>query len=161
MLILDEKVLCYDKYVGSRALCIDYGDKRIGIAISDITWQISSPFKVLESSGVFHNLFKIIQDNSVGLIVVGLPKALNGGSAGKQREKVEKFTNKLISLIAKNKIDLDVIYWDERLSTVAAQKIVKQLELHHNKNIDKLAASFILQGFLDCKNYQDKVTLVP
>ncbi|MDR3030786.1 MAG: Holliday junction resolvase RuvX [Holosporales bacterium] len=158
MLISSIKELCCDKYIGSkRALCIDYGNKRIGLAISDIDWLIASPLKVLKSCGVFAELFKIIKENSIGLIVIGMPKALNGGIDGKQLEKVKKFADKLIELSEENSLNIDVLYWDERLSTNAADRILRELDIKRNKykqNIDKIAASFILQGVLDYVCYK-------
>lgn len=153
MLIPDIKELNACDLIGKqRALCIDYGNKRVGIAISDISWKIASPFKVLESHGVFFNLFKIIEEYSVGLVVIGAPLSLNGGESGAQHEKVKKFTEKLISLIEEKNLKIDVIFWDERLSSVAANRFLSESEMTFSskrKNIDKVAASFILQGLLD------------
>jgi putative Holliday junction resolvase len=134
-----------------RALGLDYGDKRTGVALSDIGWNIASPLIVLDSHKIFSELLAIIRDNSVKIVVVGLPIALGGGRHGKQLEKVVKFTG-----ILKNKLSfdeaMDVLFWDERLSSVAAHRALSETGASMNnrkKNVDKIAASFILQGFLD------------
>lgn len=153
MIVFDSKELCYTDYIGKcRVLSIDYGDKRVGVAVSDINWRIASPLKVLESHGVYNELFQLILDYSIGIVVVGAPKALNGGESGKQFEKVKKFVEKLEELSVSKSLDIKIIYWDERLSSVAANRFLDESEMsisRKKKNIDKVAASFILQGFLD------------
>ena len=135
-----------------RALCLDYGNKRIGVAVSDINWTIASPLKVLESHGAYPSLLKLIDDYDIGLVIVGIPKALNGESAGSQLEKVQKFAAKLDVLLTERESDVKIAYWDERLSTVAANRLLAEADTtlrRKQQTIDKVAASFILQGFLD------------
>lgn len=144
-LIKNPQELCFPK--GSRALGIDYGDKRVGIAVSDTTLSISSSLTVLPSHNLFAKLFQIIDKYNVFLIVIGLPLTLSGNVGGKQLEKVQKFVDKLLSLR-----DINALLWDERMSTHAAMRYVYQAELSKNKQKqikDKIAASFILQGVLD------------
>ena len=152
MIINDPNELCHKTLKGNcRVLCLDYGDKRVGVAISDINWMIASPFKVLESHGVYKDLLKLIEENNIGVIVVGAPRALNGGGSGKQFEKVKKFVEKLNELLPEKLI----LFWDERLSSVAATRFLDEAGMNlaqKKKNIDKVAASFILQGVL---NYFD------
>ncbi|MDR1391290.1 MAG: Holliday junction resolvase RuvX [Holosporales bacterium] len=156
-IVKNPKELCYREYIGKfRVLCLDYGDERIGIALSDLNWIIASPIKVLKSHGVYPGIFQLIAEHSVGIIVVGAPKSLSGGSFGKQFIKVGKFTEKLDELISEKNIDVCIVYWDERLSTVAANRFLSESELSplkKKKSIDKVAASFILQGFLDYMNF--------
>lgn len=153
MIIDNPKELCYSNYIGfSRALCFDYGDKRIGVAISDINWLIASPFKILPSHGIFNDVFNIFKEYEVKFIVIGAPKTLSGIAAGKQFEKVKKFSLKLEQLIKEKDLDIKIIYWDERFSSVAVSHYFDEAELSLSKrknNVDKVAASFILQGFLD------------
>ena len=102
--------LCLNDLKGKyRALCIDYGDKRVGVAISDINWKIASPLVILESHGVYNRLLEIINEQKVGVIVIGAPLALNGGTSGNQLEKVKKFVENL-----EKKIEKPIIMWDER-----------------------------------------------
>lgn len=160
MLFHSPKELCLtDHQKRGRALCLDYGDERIGVAISDIDWKMAFPLKVLKSRGVFDQLFQIISDNSVSLVVIGLPVSLSGGKSGKQLAKVEKFTEKFLELIESRNLDLDVLHSDERLSTVAAKRTLDLAEVsreQYKKNIDKIAASFILQGILDFLSYNSQ-----
>lgn len=149
MIIDDPKELCYPDFIGKgRALCLDYGDKRIGVAVSDIDWIIASPLKVLQSHGCYPDIIKLVSDYSVEILVIGAPKPLSGGTSGKQFEKVKKFVTKLDEIFDSN---IKIIYWDERLSSVAANRFLEESEMtlsNRKKNIDKVAASFILQGFL-------------
>ncbi|GHT88700.1 putative pre-16S rRNA nuclease [Alphaproteobacteria bacterium] len=153
MLITDITDLRCAKYKRiSRALAIDYGNKRIGLAISDINWIISSPLEVVETSKAFSEVLRIANENSVGLIVIGAPKPLNGGEGGLQYDKVKSFAGKLLNFFEKKNMDINIVFWDERLSTVAANKTLLELEMNLTKrkqNLDKLAASFILQGLLN------------
>lgn len=143
---INECSLSKYKYL-KRALCLDYGNKRIGVALSDIGWTIASPLTVLDSHGVFPKLLSIISKNNAGLIVVGWPLALNGGENGLQLLKVKKFIEKLQTLV-----NIDILLWDERLSTAGAINSISEYNLtrrESNKIIDKISASFILTGFLD------------
>lgn len=144
-IINDIRTLCIPR--GSRVLGIDYGDKRVGIAVSDTTLSIASPFVILESHDVFEKLFKIIDEYCISLVVIGNPISLSGQDSGKQLKKVMKFTEKLLSIR-----DMNVYMWDERLSTHAAMRYILQAGLSRGKQKrikDKVAASFILQGALD------------
>ncbi|MDR2074611.1 MAG: Holliday junction resolvase RuvX [Holosporales bacterium] len=130
-----------------RALGLDYGHKRIGIALSDPTLTIASPLTTLESHNVFSKLLEIIDKYEVKVIVIGKPISMSGESNNSQLQKVEKFIGKLKTLI-----DIEVILWDERLSTHASQRCVNEAKISRNKQkniIDKVAASFILQGWID------------
>ena len=147
-MIIDAEELCIPYLIGrGRVLCIDYGDMRVGLALSDINWIISSPYSVAESHGIYPILNEIISEKSVVLIVVGFPHSLNGGCNGKQLEKVKKFVKKLETLT-----ETTITYWDERLSTVSASHFLDEANIRNrNKKvyIDKIAASLILTGFLD------------
>ncbi|MDR3224427.1 MAG: Holliday junction resolvase RuvX [Holosporales bacterium] len=133
-------------------ICLDYGDKRIGVAVSDIDWQIASPLVVLQSHGCFNGIFEIINEYCVLVVVVGLPISLGGKERGAQLEKVKKFIEKLNELIEKKNIDVVIYSVDERFSTVAANRILENSGLSRTakkRHVDKVAASFILQGVLD------------
>ena len=134
-----------------RALCLDYGLKRTGVAISDAGWEIATPIKVIETNLIIQKLNILFSEYNIGLIVIGVPVALNGGYNGTQHEIVNDFTNQLHEII-----NLDILQYDERFSTVAASRILNEYEMTWHKkrsNIDKIAASFILQGLLDNINY--------
>ena len=134
-----------------RILCLDYGDKRIGVAVSDFTLSIASPLTVIESHAPFSLLAKIIEDYSVFKVVIGIPMTLSGENNGKQLSKVKKFAEKLSNII-----NVEVEFWDERFSTNAAMRYINEAELSikkQNKIKDKVAASFILSGYL-LSNYK-------
>ena len=134
-----------------RVLGIDYGDSRIGLAMSDPLKIIASPFKTIRNEGnkkclqVFRSLIK---EKDVEAIVVGLPIGLKGQETV-QTKKVREFANLLYAL------KLPIHLEDERLSSVSAEKsmIQQNIKTGHNKGlIDRRAAAIILQQFLDKQN---------
>ncbi|MBT4662878.1 MAG: Holliday junction resolvase RuvX [Candidatus Marinimicrobia bacterium] len=134
-----------------RVLGIDYGDSRIGLAMSDPLKIIASPFKTIRNEGnekclqVFQSLIK---EKDVEAIVVGLPIGLKGQETA-QTKKVGEFVNLLYAL------KLPIHLEDERLSSVSAEKsmIQQNIKTGHNKGlIDQRAAAIILQQFLDKQN---------
>ena len=137
-----------------RVICLDYGLKRTGVAISDTGWEIATPLKVIETNILINKLQAIFKEYTVGLLVIGIPLALNGGTNGNQHNIVNDFTEQLHSII-----NIDILKYDERLSTVAANRFLSEANINWRKkkeNIDKVAASFILQGLLDTINYNVK-----
>ena len=134
-----------------RVLGIDYGDSRIGLAMSDPLKIIASPYKTIRNEGnekclqVFQSLIK---EKDVEAIVVGLPMGLKGQETV-QTKKVREFANLLYAL------KLPIHLEDERLSSVSAEKsmIQQNIKTGHNKGlIDQRAAAIILQQFLDKQN---------
>lgn len=140
-----------NKIKQGRVLCLDYGLKRTGLAISDLGWQIATPLKVIETGILINTLKLIFNEYKLGLLVIGVPVSLNGGTNGTQQNIVNEFTNKLQEII-----NIDILQYDERLSTVAANRFLSEANMNwrkKRKNVDKVAASFILQGLLDTINY--------
>jgi len=131
-------------------MALDVGDNRIGIAVADKEVKIAIPLGVLEKKNcdVVEEIRRIINEQEVEKLVVGLPKKLDG-EIGEQAEKVQLFINEL-----QERIKIEVIFWDERLTTVEASKKLK--ELYRRKKIKKIidasAAMLILQSYLD---YED------
>lgn len=132
-----------------RILGLDIGDKTIGIAVSDLLQLTAQGITTIyrqSNKSDFHALNDIIEEYNIKKIVVGLPKNMNG-SLGPQGEKTQKFGEKI-----KNKFNLEVIYIDERLTTVAAERILIEGDVRRDKRkklIDKVAATYILQSHLD------------
>jgi len=132
-----------------RIMGLDVGDKTIGVAVSDLLGWTAQGLEIIRRTNLkndINRLKEIIKKMEVKKIVVGLPKNMNG-TIGSQGEKVLIFVDKL-----KNKLDIEVILWDERLTTVAAEKMLISADVSRKKRkkvIDKLAAVYILQGYLD------------
>lgn len=132
-----------------RVLAIDYGTQRIGIAISDPTGTLASPLETIPANPIerfLERLKQIVQEKEVSLILVGMPRSLNG-QYGESANKVIEFVNML-----KITVTVPVKTWDERLTTVQAQR--RMLEAgsktkDFKKNLDRMAAAVLLQSYLD------------
>ena len=140
-----------DKYLG-----LDLGEKTIGIAISDDLCLTAQSLLTLARKGFdedISSLSQIILEKGVTAIVVGLPKNMDG-SLGPAAQEVLRLAS-----LFETAFKLPVYTFDERLSTVAAEKILLEADLSRKKRrkvIDRLAAAYILQGFLDQRSYQRK-----
>ena len=142
------KIIPFNKTI----LCLDLGKKRIGLAISDVNQKIASPYDVLEEKK-FSEILIIIKDMvkefDIGSIVVGDPINMDGTLGSKSQS-----SRSFIANISKT-IDIPILLWDERLSTVAAEKSLIEADISRKKRgkvIDKIAANLILQSFLDFLN---------
>lgn len=137
-----------------RIMGIDYGIKRIGIAMTDIMQIMASPFETIDSSeSVKKNAAKIVEiakENDVSSIVVGVPFNMNG-TEGEMADTVRKFIEEV-----KNITDIQIFEIDERLTTAQAERmLIDEGDVSREKRKglkDKLAASFILQTYLDTVN---------
>ena len=134
---------------GSRLLGIDLGTKRIGISISDHNQKIATPLQTLEKSKqvkFIDELESIIKENDIKGIIIGNPINMNG-TYGKSSQSAKD-----TAINISNKFNIPVSLWDERLSTVGAFNLSSELDVNVSKrerDIDKFAAAFILQGALD------------
>jgi putative Holliday junction resolvase len=137
-----------------RILGLDVGDKTIGVAVSDPLGVIAQGVGIILRTKRESDLIKIkelIKKYAVELIVVGLPWNMNG-TLGKQGQKALAFADQL-----KKNAGVPVQTWDERLTTLTAEKVLLSADLsraRRKKVIDKIAAVLILQNFLDAKNCQ-------
>ena len=135
-----------------RFIGLDLGSKRIGVSICDERQSIATPFKTINkinTNELIDQLKVIIEENNIGGIIIGNPVNMDG-SLGRSSQSV----NDVASNISKS-IDLPVILWDERLSTVGAFNISSLLDVNVSKRvktIDQNAAAFILQGAIDFLN---------
>ena len=135
-----------------RLIGLDLGSKRIGVSICDEKQLIATPYKTIHKSKnneLIKELKNIIQENDIRGIIIGYPLNMDGssGSSAQSVNDVSKNIDK--------EIDVDVCLWDERLSTVGAFNLSSQLDVNvskREKNIDKNAAAFILQGAIDYLN---------
>tara|TARA_S200000501_G_scaffold353601_1_gene373529 strand:+ start:820 stop:1275 length:456 start_codon:yes stop_codon:yes gene_type:complete len=136
----------------SRLIGIDLGSKRIGIGISDEYRKIATPYKTINKTTIddlIKQLKEIISENNIKGIIIGNPINMDG-TLGKSSQSAKDTANNL-----SNFIDIPICLWDERLSTVGAFNISSQLDINvskREKDIDKNAAAFILQGALDFLN---------
>ncbi|MDY0405496.1 Holliday junction resolvase RuvX [Virgibacillus sp. 179-BFC.A HS] len=132
---------------------LDVGSKTIGVAISDeLGWTAQGLTTIQWDENDIHSadapLEKIISEYTIEKAVVGLPKNMNGtiGERGQACEKYAKYIE--------NKFQIPVELWDERLTTVAAERVLLEADMSRKKRkkvIDKMAAIMILQGYLDSK----------
>jgi len=132
-----------------RILSLDVGDKRIGVAMSDPMEILASALTVIERKGDgtdLKSILDMVKENEVGCIVVGLPRSMDG-SIGKQAAKTNAFVEELSELT-----DVPIKMWDERLSTVIAERLLKDAgrdRRQMKKRRDAAAAAVILQWYLD------------
>lgn len=132
---------------------LDVGSKTVGVAVSDeLGWtaQGVTTLKINEEKNEFglNELGIIIKEQAVNKIVVGLPKNMNG-TIGPRGEACQKY-----AALLENKFGLPVVLWDERLTTMAAERILLEADMSRKKRkqvIDKMAAVIILQSYLDSK----------
>ncbi|MBT2694147.1 Holliday junction resolvase RuvX [Bacillus sp. ISL-55] len=137
-----------------RTMGLDVGSKTVGIALSDeLGWtaQGLETLKINEDENVFgfDELGKIIKEYEVDKVVVGLPKNMNG-SIGPRGEASQFYAREL-----EERFGVSVILWDERLTTVAAERVLLEADMSRKKRkkvIDKMAAMMILQGYLNSQN---------
>lgn len=128
---------------------LDVGEKTIGVALSDLMGWTAQGLEVIRRTTMskdLERLKEIIVQHQVEKIVIGLPKNMDG-TIGPQGEKVQQFSKKLEAAF-----NLPVVFWDERLTTVAAEKMLIGADVSRGKRkkvIDKMAAVLILQGYLD------------
>jgi putative holliday junction resolvase len=133
----------------SRLLGLDVGSKTIGLAISDSSLRVASPLSTIRRAKFAtdaQEINQIIADRGIGGLVIGLPIAMDG-SEGPRCQSVRQFGANLLGVI-----DLPVAFWDERFSTIGAERPLREAEMSHRRRadvIDKLAAAYILQGALD------------
>ena len=135
-----------------RFIGLDLGTKRIGVSVCDERQSVATPFKTINkttTNELINELKIIIDENNIGGIIIGNPINMDG-SLGRSAQSVKD-----VSLNISKAIDLPVILWDERLSTVGAFNLSSQLDINVSKRvktIDQNAAAFILQGAIDFLN---------
>jgi putative Holliday junction resolvase len=134
---------------GQRILGLDVGTKTIGIAISDDSLTVASPLETV-TRGKFQadaeRLKQLIAGRQVGALVIGLPLNMDG-SEGPRCQSVRQFARNLIE-----RIEIEIAFWDERLSTAAVTRTLLEADASRRRRaelVDKLAATYILQGALD------------
>lgn len=139
---------------------LDLGEKTIGVAVSDATLSIASPLELIRKTKFTDDvaqLLKLMQSRNAGGIVIGLPVNMDG-SEGPRVQSVRAFARNLLRLH-----DLPIAFWDERLSTVAIQRMLtSEADMTRAKRadvVDRAAAGYILQGALDRLKAEGKAGL--
>ena len=132
-----------------RALGLDIGEKRIGVALSDPRGILATALTVLETKSeddALKRIAALAQEHDVENIVVGMPFSLDG-SLGPQARRVQSFIDTL-----SQRTKLPVVTWDERFSTVDAERVLVEAGVKREKrkkHLDSVAAAIVLQGYLD------------
>ena len=132
-----------------RILCMDYGERRLGFALSDEAQILATPLKVVtieSESQAFGAALKVLAETGAGRLVLGLPLNMNG-TRGPQAEKVAAFCERL-----RKERGLDVVLWDERLSSREAERVLlaaNSSRARRRQVLDKLSAQVVLQSYLD------------
>ena len=133
----------------ARIMGLDVGDKTIGVALSDPLFVTAQPFETIrrtKAKADIDRIEKIVKEKDINQIVVGLPKNMNN-TMGPQSMKVISFVDLL-----KKRFEIEILYEDERLTTVQSEGVLIDMNVrreNRKKQIDNIAASFILQSFLD------------
>ena len=134
---------------GRPLLGLDLGEKTIGLALSDTTLLIATPLSTIKRSKFTRdaeNLAGLIEEHEVGGLIIGLPINMDG-SEGPKCQSVRQFATNLLG-----RMDAELAFWDERLSTVAVTRTMIEADISRAKQkqaVDKMAAAYILQGALD------------
>ena len=132
-----------------KILSVDYGDVRTGIAISDVRGMLASPLCVIEQSyqpKLVDKIVQIVEENKIEKIVIGLPRNMDG-SYGYRCDECRSLGDAIAQ-----KIDVDIFYEDERLTTVMAHNVLSDNNVRGKKRkqtVDAVSAVMILQSFLD------------
>lgn len=137
-----------------RILALDVGEKRIGVAVSDPLGLTAQGVETIFTQGWFNDRARVKQlanQYQTDRLLIGLPKSMSG-EIGPQAQRVQEFAAQLVE------DGLKVRYWDERLTTVSAHRALIEGDLSRKKRkqvVDKVAAVYILQGFLDAGGWKD------
>ncbi len=139
-----------------RIMGLDVGEKRIGIAISDPMGWTAQGHSVLQRSVLeidIKNINQLCQEYEVEIVVIGLPRNMDG-SIGPKALEVQEFAQLL-----ENSLGINIAYWDERLTTKSAERVLIEADLSRRRRkqvIDKMAAVYILQAYLDKQDSDSK-----
>ncbi|MBQ7659808.1 MAG: Holliday junction resolvase RuvX [Alphaproteobacteria bacterium] len=135
-------------------LGFDFGVKRLGVAVSDLTRLVATPHLIIERTNLkkdIEQIKKIVEEKQIGGFVYGLPKQMDG-SEGQTAEMVRAFALKIAE-----QIDLPYVFWDERLSSKAVENVlIGEADMSRKKRkkvLDSSAAAYILQGALDMMSH--------
>ena len=138
---------------GRAVFGLDFGEKTIGVAASDLRRSVASPILVIRRTKFNEDakaLLALVAERNIAGLILGLPRNMDG-SEGPRAQATRAFARNLVKLT-----DMPIGYWDERLSTVAAERALLEADTsrkRRNEVIDQVAAGYILQGALDRMGY--------
>jgi len=160
----DQKASCFLTEISikgitmGRILAVDYGNSRTGIALSDLTKFIAYPYTVInqkDKKKLADEILNIAESQGVSIIIIGNPKNMDG-SLGFQAKTIQDFEYLLNRKIYFHKLKIEIIKIDERLSSVAADKLListnpkkQKRQAKRKKMLDSISATIVLQGYLD------------
>jgi len=137
-----------------RTLALDLGDRRIGVALSDATGTLARPLEVFQRrsrAADFAHVAALVQQHEVGAVVIGLPFNMNG-TEGQRAAWTRDYGAALGQAVGR-----PVTFWDERLTTVEAEELLRaQGRRSEKRSVDAIAAAIILQGYLDHLRDEEK-----
>ena len=142
---------------GRAVFGLDFGEKTIGVAASDLRRSVASPILVIRRTKFTEDakaLLALVAERNIAGLILGLPRNMDG-SEGPRAQATRAFARNLVKLT-----DMPIGYWDERLSTVAAERALLEADTsrkRRNEVIDQVAAGYILQGALDRMAYIGRV----
>lgn len=130
-----------------KVLAIDYGSKRIGLALGDTNLKVASPFKVIENRGdVWQKIKGVVEEHQVSVVLVGLPLTPRG-NLGQRAKQVEEFVKSLSKNLPEY---IEIITWDERYTTREAYWLLENLPASKRKKLkDSISAYVILKEYLE------------
>jgi putative Holliday junction resolvase len=137
----------------ARLLGLDVGTKTVGLALSDVTRSVATPYSTLRRTKFTEDakaILEVVEKNQVGGLVIGFPLNLDG-SEGPRAQSTRAFARNLAA-----RIELPIVFWDERLSTAAVERHLIEADASRKRRaevIDRMAAAYILQGALDRLKY--------
>ena len=144
---------------GRAVFGLDFGEKTIGVAASDLRRSVASPILVIRRTKFTEDakaLLAMMAERQIAGLILGLPRNMDG-SEGPRAQATRAFARNLVKLT-----DVPIGYWDERLSTVAATRALLEADTsrkRRNEVIDQVAAGYILQGALDRMSYIGRAAL--
>jgi putative Holliday junction resolvase len=133
----------------ARLLGLDVGTKTVGMALSDVTRSIATPYDTVRRTKFTadaKSIRDVVETNGVGALVIGLPLHLDG-SEGRRAQSTRAFARNLAA-----HVEVPMVFWDERLSTAAVERHLIEADASRKRRaevIDRIAAAYILQGALD------------
>ena len=129
-----------------RSLCLDVGERRVGVALSDEQGWLAAPLEVVvrrDAQHDFQRIADLARRHQAERVVVGLPRTL-AGEIGPQARRVQRWADRLQPYL-----EVPIVYWDERYSTVEATRRLAEMRPRRRPPLDAAAAAVILQDYLD------------